>query len=103
MADEPTVWLAACLPVDPTGLADLVEPGVAIPVPLVDDTLMQCQECGRDIWVGPRKKFQASLSAVRLLCYFCVASVFNDAPPGTVMPMVNLNPGRIERPRRSDG
>lgn len=94
---EHDMFLAACLPADIRDLPPV--PGLKLPVPLVDDTLMQCPICERDMWVGPRKKFLAALGGCELLCYFCLFDIMHANPEATLV-YKDLHPERVERPRR---
>jgi hypothetical protein len=100
------LMLALCLPADRARVPDELRAKVG--APQIDDTLMSCVDCGGGIWVGPRKKFLASLGFVELRCYACgfeqVAAQVKcvaDAGGTTVgIKYVNLAPNRGNRPRR---
>lgn len=93
MAERRVIQIAACRPVDTSGLPDA--PGLAIPPPMQDDTIQRCDQCGQDIWVAPRKRFLASLGHAELLCYLCAIA----AMVGATVTLVDLDPDRVERPR----
>lgn len=110
MSDPPEYRIGPCTPADPARLEALLAqlritlpPGV-VPVPLVDDTHMVCPACEMGMWVGPRKKAMADAGLVRLLCFVCfIAFAVAEAPELLSLPVVNLGPGREERPRRARG
>lgn len=69
--------------------------------PLVDDTLGVCQDCGREIWVGPRKLAAFRQGRAVLVCYACSSTWLRlGRAPGQPVPMLDLNPDRVELPRR---
>lgn len=106
--------IAPCKPSSPARLAEMRAMGFpdgALGPGLVDDTLMDCPKCGGGMWVGPRKKFLASLGQCKLLCYLCATEFFEGLAVrvatgefgGVELVEVDLNPGRVEVPRHDGG
>ncbi len=98
---NPTV-VAPCPPVDVTRLPADLRPHLPHPDGLADDTKMTCADCGTDIWVGPMKRQLALRGECRLVCYWPCAGryVQEAAQRDDTIPFINLNPDRVERPRR---
>lgn len=96
MVNDKVIRIAGCLPVDTSRLPQLGD-DAPIPVAQQDDTLGKCARCGQDVWIGPRKLFLASLGLIEIACYVCAIEALSGAGEIT---MVNLNPGRPDRPRR---
>lgn len=81
--------IAACLPVDTSTLPDI---DIPLPVPTVLYSITQCQgeDCGQDIWIGPRQKSVAEADpTIRVLCYKCAVTATVDAD----LNLVNLGGG----------
>lgn len=85
--------IAPCRPVDVSALP--VVPGVEIPAAMQDDTLGRCGRCRQEVWVSPRKRLVAALGQAVIMCYVCALL----AVAGTSIAVVDLDPGRVERPR----
>lgn len=85
---EEQLMIAACLPVDTSKL-----PKVDIPVPKshVDDTIMKCEKCGQDIWVGPKKRALHDADGCMLACYLCAVRLIQGQED---VAMVDLDPKR---------
>jgi hypothetical protein len=98
MADVPEFRIAMCLPADPTGLP--AEVLAELHPPQVDDTLMACQDCGRDCWVGPRKRILAALGQAHICCYQCGIAMMESREGLVEVKYVDLHPDRPDRPRR---
>lgn len=69
--------VAACLPVDTSGLPDL---GMPLPKPTDLYSLIQCEACERDMWIGPRQiahiaELRQRETLVIRLCLYCVVAV----------------------------
>jgi hypothetical protein len=89
------VNIAACRPVHlPPELLAALPDGVN-PAPMMDDTIRECAECGQDCWVGPVKLSLVDAGKAVVMCMMCAVRV-----TGGTAPVVDLNPGRDERPRR---
>jgi hypothetical protein len=88
-----SVNIAACRPVTLPPELRLPE-GVDVG-PMQDDTVRACAECGQDCWVGPVKLSLVDAGKAVVMCMMCAVRV-----TGGTAPVVNLNPGRDERPRR---
>lgn len=90
----------ACLPRDTSGLPEV--PGVPVPVPSIQHTLKQCQECGQDIWVGPNQLAMYRTEHDVMVCLMCALAWFNTKDPDDVdIVMASLNPDEPTIPRRT--
>lgn len=104
-AEREPIDFALCRPVSLAGLPpELVE---AIGPPMVDDTIMRCDFCPADIWVGPKKRLLHTFQGMPLICMGCAmkqseAGATVQAMVGrTVEPMRarDVDPYRAEHPR----
>lgn len=83
--------------VDMTWLADVDTGGVPIPTPSIEHSIVQCQVCGLDLWLGPQ---QMKAEGTRI-CYVCLA-VFHMLTGSVAATEIKyLNPDEHKIPRRT--
>jgi hypothetical protein len=87
--------MIALIPVDTTGLPE----GVEIPKPSISHTLMPCDACSRDCWIGPQQARARVAASLPALCYFCLIPVMAAAK--VEFTVYSLDPKADEVPRRT--
>lgn len=86
------------LPVDTTGLPR--DTAIPIPVPSIEHTLIDCDSCGRQCWIGPKQLAFLRVYPTPTACYFCIIRGFRLGVYDEVRLTV-LNPNEAKIPRRT--
>lgn len=89
---SPQSIIAVC-PVNTTGLPN--EPDNPLPVPSIAHSIITCDGCSQDCWIGPEQRNIRAVHPLRTWCYWCIARAgyMNN-------PMIGLNPSESQIPRR---
>lgn len=89
------------LPVDTTGLPEVA--GVSAPTPSIEHTLIKCDICEKDCWIGPAQLVMRKARAVPAVCYHCLVRGMRLGyiDPLSLSSIRMLNPNADEIPRRT--
>lgn len=83
----------------PTDMAKMHEyQGIPIPTPSLEHTLTDCDQCGRQGWIGPAQRLHMLFNKADVLCYWCI---FADMEAGAELGVVKgLDETADDKPRR---
>lgn len=87
--------LIPCCPVNTAGLPSTDD--VPLPKPSIEHSIVKCEVCGDDMWIGPMQKRHRM--GIRI-CYRCIAVFYALHQRPDTIEVKSLNPNEGSIPRR---
>jgi hypothetical protein len=88
----------ALIPADPSRLPPV---SVPYPTPSIAHSLVPCDRCGADSWIGPQQLATRTLTGAEAICYYCFLAAVKSGEIPNDLAWVALNPDADKTPRRT--